>query len=98
VQDTIIGERISNSIQHKDVHNQESKHFVGEASGQTNYAGQVKEASEDCVEEQEDGDPCVEGKERYIHAIAHGLNSTIEGNHGAGGTNDALKRYVSCYI
>ena len=50
--DTDIRERITNSVKHKDCHNQKGKNLIGESSGQPDDTSQVEKGGSHTVEQQ----------------------------------------------
>lgn len=89
-EDTNIGERVTNSIEDEDTDNQECKGFICETSGKTHHTSQVKESSQDAVDEEPNRDPCIEGHVVDPHAIRHADNSLCKGKDWPSRPDDGL--------
>ena len=89
--DTDIRKWITNSVKHKDGHNQKGKDLVGETSGQTDDARQVEKGRSDTVEQQPAGNPSVERQERDANVVRNSDDGLGKGEHWTCGSNHTLQ-------
>mmetsp|Transcript_34480 Transcript_34480/g.51153 ORF Transcript_34480/g.51153 Transcript_34480/m.51153 type:complete len:238 (-) Transcript_34480:471-1184(-) len=75
-QDTIVAERITDSVKDEDTHDQQSKNLVSETSGELDITSNVEESSEEGIYEKPNGDPCVESEVWHSDTVRHGKNGS----------------------